>query len=49
MILDVANPTIIEDGEGISIIIVIGVIILLLLIGLIIFLIKKGKGFNEKN
>ena len=49
MILDVANPSIIDDGDKINIvIIIIGVIVLLCLIGIIIYLMKRGKK-NEKN
>lgn len=48
--LDVANPSIIEDGNSINIIIVIvGVIILIVIVGLVVYFMRKGKVSNEKN
>ena len=50
MILDVANPSIPSDGDGVNIIVIIlSVVVLLLVVGLIVYLTKKGKKSNEKN
>ena len=49
MILDVANPSIPSDGDGISIIVIIlAIVVLLLVIGLVVYLMKKGKKSNGK-
>lgn len=48
MIIDVANPSIFNDGENINIFIIIGLVVLLIIIGVILYLVKRGKTSNEK-
>ncbi len=49
MILDVANPSIIKDGDTVNIIVIVmGLVILLAIVGIIIYLMKRGKLSNEK-
>ena len=49
MILDVANPSIIKDGDTVNIIvIVLGLVVLLSIIGIIVYLMKRGNISNEK-
>ena len=50
MILDVANPSIPSEGDGVNImVIILAVVVLLLIIGILLYFIKKGEKSHKKS